>query len=63
MIKTYNNMFENGTWKQELGEKNRTISLSTKFAKHQLKLDKQVNALATQEMKEGTTDKMWSPGG
>ncbi len=47
MIKTYNNVFEDGTWKQELGEKDQIIALSTKVAELQLKLDKQVITLAT----------------
>jgi hypothetical protein len=54
MIKMYNNMFGDGTWKQELDEKDRIIALSTKVAKLRLKLDKQVIALATQEKKEVT---------
>jgi hypothetical protein len=52
MIKRYNNMSEDGTWKQELGEKGQIIALSTKVAELQLKLDKQVIALATQEKKK-----------
>jgi hypothetical protein len=56
MIKTYNNMFEDRTWKQELVEKEQTIALSTKVAEIQLKLDKQVITLATQEKKEVTPD-------
>jgi hypothetical protein len=49
-------MFEDGTQKQELGEKDQIIALSTKVAKLQLKLDKQVIVLATQEKKEVTPD-------
>jgi hypothetical protein len=45
-------MFEDGTWKRELGEKDQIIALSTKVAKIQLKLDKQVITLATQEKKD-----------
>jgi hypothetical protein len=56
MIKTYNNVFEDRTLKQELGEKDQIIALSTKVAKLQLKLNKQVIALATQEKKEVTPD-------
>jgi hypothetical protein len=56
MIKMYNNMFEDRTWKQELGEKDHIIALSTKVAKLQLKLIKQVIALKTQEKKEVTPD-------
>jgi hypothetical protein len=57
MIKTYNNnMFEDGTWKRELGEKDQIIALSTKVVKLQVNLNKQVIALATQEKKEVTPD-------
>jgi hypothetical protein len=56
MIKKFNNMFEDETWEQELGEKDQIIALSTKVAKLQLKLNKQVIALATQEKKEVTPD-------
>jgi hypothetical protein len=49
-------MFGAGTWKQELGEKDQIIALNTKIAKLQLKLNKQVIALATQEKKEVTSD-------
>jgi hypothetical protein len=49
-------MFKDRTWKQELGEKEQIIALSTKVAEIQLKLDKQVIALATQEKKEVTID-------
>jgi hypothetical protein len=35
IIKTYNNMFEDGTWKKELGEKDQIIALSTKVAELQ----------------------------
>ncbi len=34
MITTYNNMFEDGTWKQELAEKDQIIALSTKIVKN-----------------------------
>jgi len=56
MIKMYNNMFEDKTWKQNLGEKDQIITLSTKVAELQLKLNKQVIPLATQEKKEVTPD-------
>ncbi len=56
MIKMYNNMFEDGTWKWKLGEMDQTIALSTKVAKLQLKLNKQVIALVTKEKKEVTPD-------
>ena len=38
IIKTYNNMFEDGTWKREIGEKNVIIALSTKVAELQATL-------------------------
>ena len=31
IIKTYNNMFEDGTWKHEIGEKDQIIALTTKL--------------------------------
>ncbi len=49
-------MFEDRKWKPVLGEKDQIIALSTKVAKLQLKLDKQVIDLATQEKKEVTPD-------
>ena len=51
IIKTYNNMSKDGTWKREIGEKDQIIALSTKVAELQAKLEsqvKQVVALATQ---------------
>jgi hypothetical protein len=54
IVKTYNNMSEDGTWKKELGEKDQIIALSTKVVELQSKLDKQVIALVTQENKEVT---------
>jgi hypothetical protein len=59
IIKTYNNMFEDGTWKREIGKKDMIIALSTKVAELQAKLenqDKQVIALATQAKKEPASD-------
>jgi hypothetical protein len=58
-IKMYNNMSEDGTWKQEIGEKDQIIALSTKVAELQAKLKnqvKQVVALATQAKKEIAPD-------
>jgi hypothetical protein len=59
-IKSYNNMCEDaGTWKQEIGEKDQIIALSTKVAELQAKLEIQVNqvvALATQAKKEIAPD-------
>ncbi len=56
IIKTYNNISEDGTWKKELAEKDQIIALSTKVAELQSKLDRQVIALATKENKEVTPD-------
>jgi hypothetical protein len=59
IIKTYNNMSENRTWKREIGEKDQIIALSTKVAELQAKLenqDKRVVALATQAKKEPASD-------
>ena len=58
IIKTYNNMSEDGTWKREIGKKDQIIALSTKIAELQAKLenqDKRVVALATQAKKEPAT--------
>jgi len=41
IIKTYNNMFEDGTWKREIGKKDVIIALSTKVAELQAKLETQ----------------------
>jgi hypothetical protein len=59
IIKRYNSMSEDGTWKQESGEKDQIIALSTKVAELQAKFKnqvKQVVALATQAKKEITLD-------
>jgi hypothetical protein len=48
IIKTYNNMFEDGTWKREIGEKDQIIALTTKLTEMQAKFDKQVASFATQ---------------
>ncbi len=40
-------MSKDGTWQHEIGEKDQIIALTTKVAKLQMKLDKQVIALAT----------------
>ena len=59
IIKTYNNMFEDGTWKREIAEKDQIIALSTKVAELQAKLetqDKRVVALATQATKGSSND-------
>jgi len=49
IIKTYNNMFEDGTWKREIGEKDQIIALTTKLAEMQAKFEQQVAAFATQQ--------------
>jgi hypothetical protein len=56
-IKTYNNRFKDGTWKCEFGKKDQIITLSTKIAELQAKIEnqsKQVTAFATQATKETT---------
>ena len=50
IIKTYNNMSEDGTWKRKIAEKDQIIALSTKVAELQAKLenqDKRVVVLTT----------------
>jgi hypothetical protein len=47
IIKTYNNMFEDGTWNREIGEKDQIIALTTKLTEMQAKFDKQVASFAT----------------
>jgi hypothetical protein len=39
IIKTYNSMFKDGTWKQEIGEKDQIIALTTKLVEIQAKFD------------------------
>jgi hypothetical protein len=48
IIKTYNNMFKDGTWKQEIGEKDQIIALTTKLTEMQAKFKQQVASFATQ---------------
>jgi hypothetical protein len=49
IIKTYNNnMFEDGTWKQEIGEKDQIIALTTKLIEMQAKIKQQVDLFTTQ---------------
>jgi hypothetical protein len=54
IIKTYNNMSKDGTWKREIGEKDQIIALTTKVAELQTKLEKQIVSFATQAKKEIT---------
>jgi hypothetical protein len=59
IIKAYNNMSKDGTWKREIDEKDQIIPLSTKVAEIQAKLKNQVTqvvALVTQAKKEIATD-------
>ena len=49
IIKTYNNMFEDGTWKREIAEKDQIIALTTKLTEMQAKFEQQVAAFATQQ--------------
>jgi hypothetical protein len=45
-------MLEDGTWKQELGEKDQIIALTTKLTEIQAKLDQQIASFATQTKDE-----------
>ncbi len=54
IIKTYNNMSKDGTWKREIGKKDQIIALMTKVAELQTKLEKQIVSFATQAKKEIT---------
>jgi hypothetical protein len=54
-IKTYNNLFKDGTWKQEIGKKDQIIALTTKLTEMQARFDKQIASFATQAKNEKTT--------
>jgi hypothetical protein len=56
IIKTYNNMFEDGTWKHEIGEKDQIIVLTTKLTEMQAKFDQQVASFATQQWGGNSTN-------
>ncbi len=56
IIKTYNNMFEDGTWKRETGEKDQIIALTTKLTEMQAKFDQQVASFATQQWEGNNTN-------
>jgi hypothetical protein len=59
IIKTYNNISEDKTWKRQIGESDQIIGLSTKVAEPQAKLKnqvKQVVALATHAKKKIAPD-------
>jgi hypothetical protein len=45
-------MFEDGTWKHELGKKDQIIALTTKLTKIQAKFKQQVASFATQAKQE-----------
>jgi hypothetical protein len=49
IIKTYNNMFEDGTWKREIGKKDQIMALTTKLTEMQAKFKQQVASFATQQ--------------
>jgi hypothetical protein len=49
IIRTYSNMFEDGTWKREIGEKDQIIALTMTLIKMQAKFKQQVAAFATQQ--------------
>jgi hypothetical protein len=48
LIKTYNSMFEDGTWKREVDEKNQIIAFTTNLTEMQAKFKQQVASFATQ---------------
>jgi hypothetical protein len=48
IIKTYNNMFEDGTWKREIGKKDQIIAFTMKLTEMQAKFDQQIASFATQ---------------
>jgi hypothetical protein len=54
IIKTDNKMFEDGTWKRKIGEKDQIIALTRKLSEMQSKFDQQVASFATQAKKEIT---------
>ena len=59
-------MFEDGTWKREIGEKDQIIALTTKLTEMQAKFEQQVAAFATQQQSGGNkekTDNSKSEGG
>ena len=57
IIKIYNNMFEDGTWNREIGEKDQIFALTTKLTEMQAKFDKQIASFATQAaIKENPKD-------
>ena len=50
-------MFEDGTWKREIGDKDQIFVLTTKLTEMQAKFDKQVASFATQAtIKENNKD-------
>jgi hypothetical protein len=58
-------MFENGTWKRELGERDQIIALTTKLTELQAKFDQQVSSFATQQSahnKENSSSKTLDNG-
>ena len=57
IIKTYNNMFEDGTWKREIGKNDQIITLTTKLTEMQAKFDQQVASFATQQQSCGNKEK------
>jgi hypothetical protein len=66
IIKTYNNMAEDGTWKRELAEKDSIIALTTKLTEMQAKF-KKVASFATQQAssitKENSANSAPKPNG
>jgi hypothetical protein len=50
-------MFEDGTWKREIGKKDQIIALTTKLTEMQAKFEQQVAAFATQQQSGGAKEK------
>jgi hypothetical protein len=49
ITKTYYNMFEDDTWKREIGKKDQIIAFTTKLTEMQAKFKQQVASFATQQ--------------
>ncbi len=62
IIKTYNNMFEDGTWNHEIGKRDQIIRLSTKVAKLQSKLEKTSHCFSSSSKiwRQNSSHYIWS---
>ncbi len=54
IIKTHNNMFEDGAWKHKISKKDQIIALMMKLTEMQTTFDQQIASFATQATKEDT---------